>query len=383
MFRTSPATNSHRTAPTGARRQVPWALAALVVAALAGGALADDVTVTRKGKKVTIECGGGDDSLSLGLDGDTLIVAGLDTTTVNGDLQAEIPLGPRDTVVVNLGGGSNAVTVNGDFPKFLGLTINGGDGFASVGIDTATIPCPVKIVTGTGGGNVQALNSTFQGKLTVIGGAGNDMFSAASCTLTKGLRVTLGADSDEEIQRATLQSSNAGGPVALLGGSGTDELGVSGGTLNRPVTLDGGAGDDALSIGGADFKSALRVRGKDGNDSITVSGGPDFTKAPLFDGGAGDDTIAVNDGGFFDAATILGGPGDDGVLLGAFTILGDLKVNTSSGDDIVTVGATGPDTRNDIIIDGGKGQDSIDGHSRIPKAAGMYKKILHFESNTP
>lgn len=341
-----------------------------------------DVTVTKKGKTITIAGGADDDSVSITTDGSQFFVTGLNGTTVGGQAEAVIEPTSKTRIVVALGDGTNEFRVTASLSKFSSLTIQGGEGADTIVFTDVTVPAAVTVNTGNVRPNTFSADGTrFDGKLTFTGGDANDIFSAANCTFRLGAAVTLGADGSQGIQTCSLTGCTISGPVSVTGGPESDELTISGGKCAKQATVDGGAGTDLLTIGGnAEFSSTLKVRGKDGDDHVVVGGGPDFKKAVTIDAGPGSDDIEMNDGGFYDKLTILGGQGDDLITLSIITVLLDLNVNAGPDTDTVQPGMVAPDLRGEVVLDGSTGDDTLLGSSRIPKPAGHKKTIKGFET---
>jgi Ca2+-binding RTX toxin-like protein len=126
-------------------------------------------------------------------------------------------------------------------------------------------------------------------------------YSVANCEWNPaaGVRVDLG-DADDRV--TVFDDLPATTPIAVAGGTGSDELSMS--IYAGPATLDGGAGDDVLKAGGG----ADALIGGDGNDTIEGRNGADQIQ-----GGAGDDKLS-GDGNFgTNGDAIDGGPGVDAI----------------------------------------------------------------------
>jgi Ca2+-binding RTX toxin-like protein len=196
-------------------------------------------------------------------------------------------------VIVSTGLGSDAVVVGVDPATGLQvITVNGEHHY---------YPPGVNIVVRTGAGDdVITVSPSTNLKLTLIGGAGNDILR--------------GGDSSEVIL-------GLGGRDQIYGGGGSDRVSAGGGR----DYIDAGAGDDLVD-GGLDNDTAY---GLDGNDVLVGGEGQDY-----LEGAAGTDTL-------------LGGAGDD-ILSGGRD--GD-TIHGGAGDDVL-YGGRGHD-----IDDGGMGRD--------------------------
>lgn len=193
------------------------------------------------------------------------------------------------------------------------------------------------------------------GNDTLDGGAGIDLLSELgdfNWLLDALSLIGNGTDSIAAFEQASLtggsgdnslNASNFGGSVTLVGGDGKDTL--TGSAFNDSILgqggndlIDGKAGDDQIKAGDGDDTAA----GGDGNDSINGGLGDD-----QIDGGTGNDCLS----GYKGNDLLTGGAGNDCLVGGDDndTLLGGLD-----GDSLI----------------GGIGSDSIDGQDGLDKVTG-------------
>jgi Ca2+-binding RTX toxin-like protein len=308
-------------------------LAALVVALAAGfGATAVPASAavssaSINGTTATLNLDGADDNVTVSVSGGRLVhgqtTGGLNSgsdwdTATPGD--QTVSADGTFTVVVNGGGGNDALTVLAKNTEIASATLN-GDG----GDDVLT-----------GADTNDALN----------GGDGNDRLVGAKGTdLMSG-----GAGND------TLVWNNGDGSDRMNGDAGNDVVEVNGSpTLGDVFTLDpepGGVKFQRTNLVPFTLDTAterFQVNGLGGNDSITANAGVGALTLLSVDGGAGDDTITGSDG----PDLILGGEGND-VLSGGG---GDDRISGDRGNDTMN-GGTGDDT---LVWNNGDGTDVING----------------------
>jgi Ca2+-binding RTX toxin-like protein len=160
----------------------------------------------------------------------------------------------------------------------------------------------------------------------------------------------------------------------LSGGGGNDTIrvlsgGFVGGVIGAPIvgnfTMLGGAGDDFLDSGfGND-----QMFGEGGNDTLRWQPG---TLVDKFDGGDGNDTAVIigngnNQGDAFrlDADPTTGGALFQRTNLVPFkigiTTIENVTMQTQSGDDTITVTALAGTGIRNVVMDGGDGNDVLDG----------------------
>jgi hypothetical protein len=266
-------------------------------------ASSETVTFDTSGSTVTVNLGGGDDSL---------VPTGLDSTYAG-------------RVIVNAGDGADTVDLSA---LTVDATVNGNNGNDTItggsGNDQLVGNSGDDVVSG-GDGDDNVIGGA--GRDTVSGGAGNNMVDGngtsfdvlvenveGNVVLTDGMLTwDTGSNTLARIEG-----------VVLVGSSGSDSLDASAFTLFG-VRLEGGDGND--TIRGTAFNDVILADG--GNDLVTAGSGNDI----VF-GGAGDDLLIGNAG----ADQLNGDDGNDRVLGGA-------GVDTLSGglgnDDIDGQGATG------------------------------------------
>ena len=203
--------------------------------------------------------------------------------------------------------------------------------------ETVTFVNPTTSITiNAGGGNdaidVDPVDSLFAGSITANGDGGDDTIEAIDADLV--ITGDGGAGNDS--------LSGSVGDDTLLGGDDND-------------TIVGNAGDDSL-------------QGQNGDDLIVWNNGDG---SDTMDGGAGDDRVQVNgdDGG--DDIFEIGSAGNriafDRLNLGLFSLdigtVETFEVNGQGGDDVFTVvdDLTGVTDLNTVALNGGAGNDSLDG----------------------
>jgi Ca2+-binding RTX toxin-like protein len=205
----------------------------------------DFSTITVVGGGLTIDGGGGDDTL-IGTSGADVIEGG--------DWGSQLIIGGLGNDTIHGGGGDDVLR-------------------GAQGSDTFRVT-----------GRCSDKDSTFEGYDTYYGGIDRDVILAFGDTVDIGLTAFSAANAIEVIDR-----SAATGQVRLLGDWNANTLDFSTVTvIGGGLTIDGGGGDDKLiGTSGADSIEG----GEWGNDDITGGAGNDSIH-----GGAGDDTVRGGDG---------------------------------------------------------------------------------------
>jgi Ca2+-binding RTX toxin-like protein len=337
-----------------------------------GGSGNDNVTVNASfssgSSTATIDDTSGDDNLSLGttqFNGVSTVgygtvsggpgndtVAGL--ATVNGDANNDI--------LRALGGGSNAVTLNGGteddtFQMNDSVTeiANGGSGTDTSDWTTSSgAKVSLDAVANDGGNGSLNDNANADGSVEIVrtGQAKDDV------TGSNNNDTIFAGDGNDSI-------NGAGGDDFIDGEGGADSIagganGVSGDTIdysrragNIRVTLDAAANDGEANENDNVGSDVENINGGFGGDSITGS-----TSANTINGGAGDDSIDGLDG----TDTLLGGSGNDSIDGGN---QGD-AIGAGRGDDSVDGGPDNDTINGDggaDLVDGSSGTDSLNGNA--------------------
>jgi Ca2+-binding RTX toxin-like protein len=238
-------------------------------ASLSGTAGDDSLTTGSFTGPVTLDGGGGDDSLRGGPSSDSL-AGGAGNDSMDGGAGNDSLSGGEGSNTLAGNTGTDRVVEQDD----VGFTLENSSVLSSLGTDSLT---GIEQASLTGGaGNDTFTVSGWTGSATLNGGAGNDTVEAAgnvNFTLTN-----------------TLLTRSAGGSFALAGVESASLTGGAGNNIVNAaaftaggVTLIGDAGNDTLlGGGGADL-----LDGGIGSDSLNAGLGDDS-----MNGGAGNDTYA-------------------------------------------------------------------------------------------
>lgn len=349
------------------------------------GALGDDADVpqsykVKKGAKIIIDGGAGDDEFNLSMFTQDLVLFEIDGGVGND----KIILGPSHGVVgafsVVTGGVGNDSIVGGAGSDLIyggagNDTITAGDGddlvFGDDGdVQSESVRGPSKPTDGrdsiSGGNGLDILIGSGESD-TIEGGAHNDLilgdggvvFFTSPAAFKSRANVKSLADggvSETDKPLAVFNDilhGDAGADV-IFAGAGNDT--VEGGTENDTIfgesgfdTIDAGAGVDTVFGDAGKFVGGKAVPGGDGNDDV-------------IHGGAGNDALYGNGGN----DKIFGDAGNDKIYggSGADVIHGDTGVE-GSGDNDTIYGEGDPDKifgdgGNDKL-DGGDGPDAVNG----------------------
>jgi hypothetical protein len=325
---------------------------------------ADSITVslgafTYNGSIDSIDSGNGNDTINVtaaggGVSGNITILPGLGNDSVslnNAAGSAAITVGGQ--IQVTHSGGNDSISLGNatGVSKFLGdvsLTgvnnillafgqpdVFGGNLSASLGSHGGVLFFETKALT--------APAVTINGSLQLTGGAGNDTVVDSNLVVNKDVTINLdGAPNDplnsnlvstgaDPATGAPAPPLRVNGNFSYTGGSGVDELILSGYQVGGSMTLNLGDGNDVVDLGTVGGLLPSPTIG--GNLNITGGNG-DIDLNGAFFGDTGitasvGGNINVNLGNGNDTVTVVNAPG------------GTLFWNSGNGNDSVTLGAAG------------------------------------------
>lgn len=364
------------------RTWAPAGAAFVALAASAADAFAADVTVKRKGAKVTVVCSDANDWLRIDsvAEGEIRIASddgGL--TTVGGAAEQSIAVGPKDTVVVQFAGGTNQLTVTGVLPAFKALSVVGDWGNDEVVVNQASFAAAFSFAGSNSQNSVTFRKSSVGGRVTIRGGLDVDSVTASETTFAGPVAADLRVSSSGGF---TLDGNTFRAAAVLRGGVGGGTTLVRNCTFEKSLRLDAGSGNDTLSVAGDSFLGAATLLGGRGEDTIVCSAGTEFRAPGRVDGGPDGDVVTLDGANIAAGASlrVTGASGDDDVTLRAGTYSGDVTVSLGAGNDSVTADAGTPPTLGGaVVIDGGSGADALSGGALLVPPAGKRRIVKGVE----
>ncbi len=227
----------------------------------------------------------GDDAASaivldqVGLNAGQIRIAGSDNTIINGQTGAIIVSGITRSVAVEMGGGSDSVTMSGvSLPGDLSI---GGRGTDTLALGDVHVAGTLNIQNNSAFGITGSIAGTTVGKSLIIhGGAGGNTIAMESIVVQRQTHITGGRG----IDHLTIDDAVFHGGVFICTGRSADVVQISAhgatpasaASFDGPVSMFLGAGNDILQLG---------VNSNAGDRSI-------FSGAVHFHGGAGFNTLA-------------------------------------------------------------------------------------------
>ncbi|MBC1253909.1 hypothetical protein GNE54_00490, partial [Trichormus variabilis V5] len=353
------------------------------------GTGADTLTVSSTGAATTINANGGNDTLN--------VQAIANATTLNadaGDDVINVGGGTPNTVnaiaaalTINGGADTDTITINdsGDTANNTGtLTATALTGLGSNGITYGTVET-LNINLGSGSNNL-----TVQGvsaATTITGGSGNDTINASA--INQAIAIYGNAGNDNITGGGGNDTLDSGtGEDTVTAGGGNDLIYVQG-TSGAGTTINGDAGNDVINIGSSTsntvntIAAALTINGGNGIDTVNINDSGDtaantgtltstaitgLSPATITYGtvetlninlGAGADTLTVSSTSA--TTTVNAGGGND--TLNVLAIANATTLNADAGNDVINVGSAEATILNviasDLTINGGDNADTI------------------------
>jgi Ca2+-binding RTX toxin-like protein len=310
-----------------------------------------------------------------------------------------LDIGTTETLIVNMGGGNDTISMTGNLAALIKITVDGGAGDDTIlggnGIDTLLGGDGNDFIDGNQGNDVAFLgegDDTFQwdpgdGNDTVEGQAGFDslLFNGSNINEIIGIsanggralftrnvgNIVMDLNDVERIRHNALGGADVivvndlsgtdvkqveidlasviGGTtgdaqiddVAVNGTNGGDSIKVTGGAAN--VTISGLSA--VVKVTTLETNDIVRINALGGNDTVDAAAA---LHAVILNGGIGDDTLKGGSG-----ADILQGGDDNDILIGG--IGGDQMFGEAGNDGMIWNSGDGTD-----LMEGGDGADTAE-----------------------
>ena len=297
--------------------------------------------ITSTGDNVTIDAGGGADTVSAEGVSNLIRGDGDNFFAVNGDSSTVITGAGNDSIVnpvgenisIDAGGGDNVIVNVGD-----GATIISGDGDDQIDNRGSNVK-----ISATGGDN--AIINSGNG-VTISSGSGND------AVYSTGANISLDAGGGADYLEID-GSDNDLGNVIVEGNAGNDIIDIyeesATGVHSGYISVSGGDGSDVINV---DYSAeSTTILGGSGNDFIFNT-----NSNAVIDGGAGSDFISVTGG----SNTVIASEGYD-TISGSANIIGEISGANVYGSNVVLTTDGGSLT----VVDGAGETLTLNGEDTI------------------
>lgn len=232
--------------------------------------LAGNVLVTLQNGNATITGDSADNSVELVVSGSTLIVQGVDGTTINGATTAFTLSSTSTTfggsLVAMLGAGDDAFSIGSGVTLSKTVKVSGEAGDDTLGV-SGTVTGRLTLSAGAGSDAIAVRNATTPGGIS-IDASGSVVVAISDSTIGSSLVISTGNGDDDIVISDTTINSN----TSITTRSGNDDIVLKDSTLHGKFYLSADRGDDVAVIDSTtiDGKSELWMR--EGEDSVQVQG---------------------------------------------------------------------------------------------------------------
>lgn len=253
--------------------------------------LAGNVLVALDGADVVITGDAAANSVEIAAVGTTLVVRGLDGTTING-ATANFVLSAASTtfagnVLAELGAGNDRFAlVGGTFNS--DVTLRGQSGNDTLGINGATLNGPVHLSGGTGTNGLTVQNATLGDTLNITS-LGTATVNVSGTTIDGHLHINTYTGNDVIVVSGT----TVDGHTWIQSGLGNDDVVIRNSTLHGRLDVIANAGNDVVFIDATTVDRRAHIDGRLGRDNIQIQGASTFRRALIVDGGAGRDMVEI------------------------------------------------------------------------------------------
>lgn len=303
-----------------------------------------------EGAFIEVNAGDGDNNIDVGHgkvvvgDGDNVIRANGDVTAGNGDNYIYTEF---DGVAIQVGDGDNIISALSSAKK-MDVKITAGHGNNIIGTSSRSF-INGDVTAGNGDNTIRAMGN-------VSAGHGNNFIIAAKDISVGEGNNTLRSDGNGNIttgngDNIVLATSNLS-DVKIETGSGNDT--IESGISNQNVNIDADEGNNYIRANKLDNGY---LHSGSGDDTILVSG----STSVKVEVSNGDNYILIN----ASSGELNTGSGNDTIQWSGGTDNTDVKIDSSSGDDYISVASA-----SNVEIDSGNGNNTVLGSGTIHSGSG-------------
>ncbi|MBL8809123.1 MAG: peptidylprolyl isomerase [Planctomycetaceae bacterium] len=253
--------------------------------------LAGNVLVSLSNGNASITGDASDNSIEIIASGNTIVVQGLNNTTVNGQSTAFVLSSTGLTfggyVDARLGAGNDSVRVGSGLTFQRNVFINGQAGNDTLGVEGSSFSSQLRLI-GESGTDGLALTSVTA-KDVRLSGTGVVLFAVTNSTIAQTLEI----DSDRGADDVVISGSTINGLTHIETRRGEDDIVLKNSTLNS-LHIDAGAGNDIVYVDGTTVRGEAWMWMGRGNDSVQIQGSTNFQRRLRVIGGSGGDAVQVD-----------------------------------------------------------------------------------------
>lgn len=224
--------------------------------------------------------------------GTTVVVRGLNGTTINGGTTA-FTLSAASTTFAgalsaSLGDGNDVVSIGAGLTISGDVTLRGSAGNDSLGVAGTTLGSDLRIVAGTGTNILSLQNATVAGDV-FLSSLGTATVNVSSSTIGGRLQIYTSQGADTIV----VSSTTVNGRTNIHAGRGNDDIVIRNSTLHGRLHVNAGAGNDILFVDATTVDRVARIEMHRGADSVQIQGASNFLRRTVIFSGAGRDAVEV------------------------------------------------------------------------------------------
>jgi len=224
--------------------------------------------------------------------GTTVVVRGLNGTTINGGTTA-FTLSAASTTFAgalsaSLGEGNDMLSIGAGLTISGNVTLHGSAGNDFLGVAGTTLGSDLNIVAGTGT-NILNLQNASVANDVFLSSLGTATVNVSNSTVggRLSIRTARGADT------IVVSSATVTGNTEIHSGGGNDDLVIRNSTLHGRLDVNAGAGNDILFVDATTVDRVARIEMHRGADSVQIQGASNFLRRTIILSGRGRDAVEV------------------------------------------------------------------------------------------
>jgi cyclophilin family peptidyl-prolyl cis-trans isomerase len=255
--------------------------------------LTGNVNAVLSGLNLQITGDSADNSVEIVVAGNSVVLRGLASTTINGLSEPFTITATSATIPGNLqvamGGGDDSLIIGPGVTVAGRTSISGDSGNDTIGITQSTLQSHLEINGGSGSNSIIVQDSSVTGA-THLAASGTALISLENAELAGALTVETGSGNDDLI----ISGSTVQGQTRLLTDGGDDDIVLQQSTLSHSLHVNAGRGADIVWMDDVTVAGKTSLWMRQGNDSVQISGSSTFSGRTVVGAVLGRDALEID-----------------------------------------------------------------------------------------
>lgn len=230
-------------------------------------------------------------SIEIVASGNTIVVQGLNNTTINGQTTAFVlsasGLSFAGGLEARMGAGNDSVRIGSGLTFQKDVFVNGQAGDDTLGAESSTFQKQLRLAGETGTDGLALTQVTA--KDVRLSGTGALTVAITNSTITGWLEI----DSERGADDIVITGTTVNGTTNIETRRGEDDIVLRNSTLAR-LHIDAGAGNDIVYVDGTTVRGPAWMWMGRGNDSVQIQGASNFQRRLRVMGGSGGDAVQID-----------------------------------------------------------------------------------------